>query len=256
MTSFLRLLRRFLISIASIYIGTVLLVAYKQSGMLYHPSHNPVQAQQDGTGLQPWLRKGQIIGFSHEVANPKHIWLMLHGNAGQAQERKYALRVIPADDSLFVVEYPGFGNRAGAPDLHSMTAAAEEAYDTLLEQFPNRPISVIGESMGSGPASMLARESRKPDRIALMVPFDNLVSLAAEKEPYLPVRLILRDRWDNIASLKGYAGRVDVYGGTKDSIIPIEHAKNLAKNVANARFHEFQGEHNDWSVNHYVVLEE
>jgi pimeloyl-ACP methyl ester carboxylesterase len=253
MTSFFRLLRRLLSLLAIFYLGLVVTVGCGQRSILYHPSHNSVPSQSDGSGLVPWRKQGQIIGFSHEVANPKHIWLMLHGNSGQAQGRKYALKVISPGDSLFVVEYPGFGMRAGSPNFNSMNAAAEEAYGLLTEQFPKRPISVIGESMGSGPASFLAREPQKPDRIALVVPFDTLLSIASEKKPYLPVGLILLDRWDNIASLQGYPGRVDVFGAADDSIIPVQHAKNLAAHVANAKFHEFEGDHEDWS--HSVNLE-
>lgn len=253
---FTRVARWVLSLIATGYLGVVVFVGCQQRSLLYHPTHAPIPAQADARGMLPWRKEGRLIGFCREVANPKHIWLMLHGNRGQAQSHSYALNAIPAEDSFFVLEYPGFGTREGSPSFESMNAAAEEAYQTLSERFPERAISVLGESMGSGPASFLARQSRKPERIALVVPFDRLVSIAAEKEPYIPVWLLLQDRWDNIASLQGFQGRVDIYAATDDSVIPIEHAKNLARNVPNAHFHEFKGGHMDWCRNAAVILGE
>jgi len=254
MGRFRRLLRRLISILAASYLGVVLYVGCEQRSLLYHPSHSPIPAQTDGSGLVPWRKEGRLIGFCREVNHPKHVWLMLHGNGGQAQGRRYVLNTIPSDDSFYVVEYPGFGTREGSPTYTSMNAAAEEAYRTLTERFPSQPISVLGESMGSGPASFLAGEPKKPERIALVVPFDRLVSVAAEKRPYLPVSLMLQDRWDNIASLQGYSGRIDIYAAAEDEIIPVEHARNLAKNVANAHLHEFEGGHGDWSHNHAVYL--
>ena len=256
MGRFRRLTRWLLSLLATSYLGLVILVGCEQRSLLYHPSHSPIPTQTDASGLVPWRKDGRVIGFCHEVSNPKHIWLMLHGNAGQAQGRKYALATLPTNDSFYVVEYPGFGTREGSPTFDSMNAAAVEAYQTLSQRFPNQPISVLGESMGSGPASFLSHQSPRPERIALVVPYDRLVSVAAEKKPYLPVSLILQDRWDNIASLQGFQGRIDIYAATEDTIIPVAHARNLAKNVANAHLHEFTGEHNDWSHNHRVVLED
>jgi pimeloyl-ACP methyl ester carboxylesterase len=105
----------------------------------------------------------------------------------------------------------------------------------------------LGESIGSGPASFLACEKVPPDKIVLIVPFDSLLSVASEKFYFLPVRLILRDAWDNIKSLNDFQGPVEIFGATDDSIIPIAHAKRLAAKVAHAHFVEIRGGHNDWS---------
>ena len=44
----------------------------------------------------------------------------------------------------------------------------------------------------------------------LIVPFDNLASVASEHFPFLPVGLLLRDKWDNVAALSRYTGPVDI----------------------------------------------
>src|SRR5512141_1034312 len=108
-----------------------------------------------------------------------------------------------------------------------MNQAASLAYRLLRSLHPNTPVCVLGESIGSGPACALAREQIAPDKIVLVVPFDSLASVASSRFWFLPVRLMLRDAWDNVATLRHYSGPVDIFGATGDTIIPIDHAKAL-----------------------------
>jgi hypothetical protein len=65
---------------------------------------------------------------------------------------------------------------------------------------------------------------------------------------------MLRDAWDNVDSLKHYTGLVEVFGAINDTIIPVEHAKSLAKQIPNAHFTAISGGHNDWSQNSQVKI--
>jgi surfactin synthase thioesterase subunit len=179
---------------------------------------------------------------------------MAHGNGGQAEQRSYMLSCLPPTASLYVVEYPGYGLRAGTPSAESLNAAVAEAYAVLLARFPHQPIGVIGESLGSGPASLLARSTVPPRKIVLIVPFDNLASVAAEHVPLLPARWLLKDRWDNVSALRGFHGPIDVYGAKYDTIIPVRHAERLAERVG-AKFTLMLCGHNDWSSAGVVHLE-
>jgi pimeloyl-ACP methyl ester carboxylesterase len=175
------------------------------------------------------------------------VWLLLHGNAGQAGDRVYALPSFLREDSVFIMEYPGYGMRPGSPSMAAFNAAAEQAYELLKARFPGRPVSVAGESIGSGPASVLARHRPPPDKIVLIVPFDVLSRVARHHVPFVPAELLLRDNWNNIEALRGYRGPVDIFGARDDTIIPVAHARALAASVPSARLHELEGGHNDWA---------
>src|SRR5262245_11696761 len=54
--------------------------------LLFYPSHH-----NSDNGLDRWTHNGEVIGFSRTVESPRNVWLMLHGNAGQAADRTYAL---------------------------------------------------------------------------------------------------------------------------------------------------------------------
>ncbi len=217
-------------------------LAMFEGALLYFPSHSIEQSN-----LVEWSVDGRAIGFARTVADPKMIWLVFHGNAGQANQRGYIVDRLPGGDSVYVMEYPGYGVREGTPSMTSINAAAVEAYAALRRAFPGRGIGVLSESLGSGPASYLCSLPDPPARIVLVVPFDNLLSVARERIWFLPVRLLLRDKWDNVACLSKYAGRVDIYGAAQDNVIPVAHARNLAKSLRGARYNEIACGHNEWA---------
>jgi surfactin synthase thioesterase subunit len=161
---------------------------------------------------------------------------------------------MPDSNSLYVLEYPGYGMREGSPSRNSMNQAASEAYHLLRARYTNTPVCVIGESIGSGPACALAGEKIPPDKIVLVVPFDSLVSVASEHYFFLPVRLLLRDAWDNVEALRHFAGPIDIFGAADDAIIPVAHARRLAKEIPGARFTAITGGHNDWADNEQVKI--
>ena len=237
-------------ALAVIYVAYVAIIGFNQRSFLYFPSHRTAD-----TPLAAWIVHGQLIGYSRVADHPRTIWLMTHGNGGQADGRAYVLNHLARTDSLYVLEYPGYGLRAGEPSKAAMNQAAAEAYEILRTENPSTPIGVIGESIGSGPASFLATLPRPPDKVVLIVPFDTLASVAAEHMPLLPVRLILQDDWDNLAALQAYAGPIDIYGAVFDEVIGFAHAKNLASHLKHARFVEIPGGHNDWSESALVRIE-
>ena len=226
------------------------LFAMFEGSLLYFPSHLPA-----GSDLQEWAVEGKFMGYSHAVKAPRMVWLMFHGNAGQASQPGYIRASLPVTDAVFIMEYPGYGKRDGSPSMKSINAAATEAYAALGRLYPGVPIGVIGESLGSGPASFICSLGNPPGRLVLIVPFDNLVSVAKEHLGFLPVSWLMRDKWDNVAALSKYSGRVDIYGALEDTVIPFPHAKHLAESLPGAKFHEVKGGHNDWSAGNLVRID-
>lgn len=233
---------RLVVGAGLFYLGLVGVVYLFQRSLLYFPRHG-----EPASVLEPWVVGERVIGFRREVAEPETVWLMLHGNAGQAAERDYALQRMSDRDSLYVLEYPGYGKREGSPSRQAINQAAAEAYRLLRQQHPDRPVCVVGESLGSGPACCLAQEEKPPDKIVLMVPFDRLASVAANRFFFLPVRLLFWDAWDNVESLEQYCGPVEIYAATKDLVIPYEHAQALAEQISGARIILMDCHHNEWA---------
>lgn len=112
-----------LLVVAGIYIGIGAIVYVSQRRMMYFPTHGTPTSR-----LSPWFVGGAIFGYARENEAPARVWLMLHGNGGQAAHRDYILSCVPDADAVFVLEYPGYGVRPGAPSRHSIDDAALMAY--------------------------------------------------------------------------------------------------------------------------------
>lgn len=89
----------------------------------------------------------------------------------------------------------------------------------MQARHPGQRISVVGRSLGSGVAAHLAAQ-RPVDRLALVTPFDSLGAVAAGHYPWLPVRLLLRERYDSVAHLRGYGDPLLVLRAGRDEVVP------------------------------------
>ena len=213
-----------------------------QRKLIYFPSHHT-----QSNGLTEWKKGGLLFGYARQVTSPGAIWLFLHGNAGQAADRTYVLPSLPATDSVYILEYPGYGMRPGSPSMTDFNIAARQAYELLRSQYPSTPVCVAAESIGSGPASYLTTLPNPPDKLVLITPFDQLASVAAGHYRFLPVRLLLQDNWDNITALKNYHGQLEIFAAQSDTIVPLSHAKALAASKPSAVLHIIYGDHNEWA---------
>jgi pimeloyl-ACP methyl ester carboxylesterase len=101
---------------------------------------------------------------------------------------------------------------------------------------------------------MLVGEKRPPAKLVLIVPYDELCRVAAGHYPFLPVRLIMRDNWNNVAALASYSGPIDIFAGQHDTVIPVAHAQTLAASRPQAKITIFNGGHNDWAGDLHVRI--
>lgn len=241
------MMMRLLLSCAAAYMVLLTGCALFQRKLLYLPTHLP-----GNNGLAEWRHEGELIGYVRQGESTGTVWLFLHGNAGQAAGRGYVLPSFSATDSVYILEYPGYGTRAGSPSQESFNAAARQAYELLRAL--GRPVCVAAESLGCGPAAFLATNPRPPDKIVLIFPFDTLAAVAAVHYPFLPARMLLRDNWDNVAVLSGYQGPLELFAAEADTVIPISHAMVLAASKPAAVFHVIDGGHNDWATGAKVKI--
>ena len=78
---------------AAVYAAFCVFVGLGQRNLLYFPTHHAADP-----AMLPWTVNGETIGFHRSVPSPQTIWLMMHGNGGQASDRTYALpRMAPTD---------------------------------------------------------------------------------------------------------------------------------------------------------------
>ena len=223
------------------YVVLLLLVAGCQNSILYHPQHGSEEdfiASARRRNIQPWRdAQGRLIGWHRPNPRAANRLVVFHGNAGCAIDRSHYIDAFEslgagADWEVWILEYPGYGSRAGSVGKTAFIEAGRNAVRQLLAT-DSRPLHLLGESIGSGVACALAGEM--PDRIAglaLVVPFARLQEVAREKFRWLPVGLLLRDKFDNIAALAAYRGRVAIVVADSDEVVGAAQGRKLHETYA------------------------
>jgi uncharacterized protein len=197
-----------------------------QRRLLYFPSvftREQVDQMAQEVGLERWTNSaGQFIGLKRP--SPKQpadgSVMIMYGNGSTAVGcEHYAndIQSVAAFD-IFILEYPGYEDRPGSPSQGSLFSAANEAFQMLPN---NRPIYLVGESLGTGVASYLAGTySNKIAGVILISSFDNLTDVAQNHFPLLPVRLLIADRFTSGKNLRQYHGQLGITVDGKDSVVP------------------------------------
>jgi pimeloyl-ACP methyl ester carboxylesterase len=120
-------------------------------------------------------------------------------------------------NAIYLLHYPGYGGSSGNPTENSIFAAALALFDYVHQRHPN--IVVIGRSLGSGAAVRIA-SLRPVTRLVLVTPYDSLGDVAAEHYPYLPVRLLLKDKFESWKYAPHVTVPTRIIVAEKDEVIP------------------------------------
>ena len=153
--------------------------------------------------------------------------LIVYGNASYATGcAHYAddIQGVAAFD-VFILEYPGYADRSGSPSQSSLFQAAGEAFQLLAT---NKPVFVLGESLGSGVAAHLA--GTHPDKVAgavLISPYNRLTDVAQYHVRIFPVKWLLIDRFASEDYLRNYHGPVGMVVDGKDRVVPEKFGRRL-----------------------------
>jgi alpha-beta hydrolase superfamily lysophospholipase len=221
-----------LLTLAVIYLLIVLAAFMLQRQLLYFPAPAPPTAAQLAVaGLHPWpAGEAEAHGFVG-AAQPNPVAgtvLVFHGNAGAAWQRSYYVDALHAlGYRVILAEYPGYGGRSGSPSEAALVADAQETLRIAYAEF-GAPIYLWGESLGSGVAAAVAAAPVAPIAgLALITPWATLPDLAQGLYPFLPVRWLLRDRYDNMRNLAGFMQPVAAVIAERDEIIDPVHAERL-----------------------------
>lgn len=192
----------------------------------------------------------KLHGWYCPVDQPKAVAIFSHGNAGNITNRADEIELWQRHlhVSVFIYDYRGYGRSEGKPNEVGVYEDARAAYRWLHEQkgIPADEIVLRGESIGSAVSLQLALEV--PHRaLILESPFTSAVEMGQITMPWLPVRLLMRNRFDSIGKIGNYHGPVLVTHGTRDSIVPFQMGQRLF-DAANEpkRFYAVRGaDHND-----------
>jgi pimeloyl-ACP methyl ester carboxylesterase len=232
-SSFRRRAVRVLKLLAIIYLLTLTGVLLGQRHLLYFPSRAPVESVIQLAGqsrFTPWEDyTGRVIGWKYigQTNDVRDRILITHGNAGSGLDRISWAETLNLNErfDVYILEYPGYGARPGTPTQRSLCEAADQAFDLISKE---RPVYLLGESLGTGVASYLAGTHAKDvGGVILVAPFHNLGDVAQYHMPIFPAKWMLWDQFPSAEQLRNYRGRLAVLLDGQDTVIPDRFGRKL-----------------------------
>lgn len=177
--------------------------------------------------------------------------IYFHGNAGLLGSRGNVSRYQLLHDAGFnvlAVEYRGYGASvaAGPPTEGGVYADATAAWKHVTTDLGVAPGRVIlyGWSLGSGPATYVAA-THPAAALVTEGGFTSLPDVGAARYPWVPVRYVMRNQFNNLQRARTLAMPWIVFHGRADRDVPFSHGEALAAAARGARLVALAADHND-----------
>ena len=221
-----------------------------QRNLLYHPTENNYSGDQilvsiekvkintqDGIELMSW--------YHNKNVNSYKTILFLHGNAGSLENRIHKINHFKdMNVNFLLVAWRGFSGNKGTPTEKGLYEDAESAVRWLKSKgVRENNIIVYGESLGTGVATEIA-QNKNFAGIILESPFTSMIDAGKDKYPYLPVRLLLKDRYESNKKIKNINSPILIMHGKVDNIVPFHMGKKMYE-LANEPKYSYFSEYDD-----------
>jgi fermentation-respiration switch protein FrsA (DUF1100 family) len=172
----------------------------------------------------------QLHGWYVRHPQPRAEVLYSHGNGEHVALLAKRLQILrdQIGVSVFAWDYRGYGHSQGKPNETNVIPDARVAQLWLANRIGKQPddILLMGRSLGGAVSVALAAEY--PVRgLVLDRTFSRLTDAAAHNFPWLPVRLIMRNRFSSVEKIRNYHGPLLQTHGTADEIVPIAQGRQL-----------------------------
>ena len=168
-------------------------------------------ATADGERLVVWRRA---------AATGRPTILYFQGNGDTLGYRAERMRQFGAQGwGVFMLAWRGFSGSTGEPTEANAVADARLAYATLrAEGIEAGDIVIYGESLGTNIATVVAL-TQEARALILEAPFTSMVDAWRQFAPFLPVGLMMRDRFDTLDVIGGLRRPLLVIHGERDRMV-------------------------------------
>ena len=221
----------FLRNLAAIYIIFIFLVYLFQRKLQYFPdpSEVPLPQGEEYLGLETvdlTTVDGLHITGWHWPGDRTVTLLIFHGNAGHRGHRLNWVRDLQSlGYGVFILDYRGYGGSDGSPTEEGLYRDGEAALQWLQHK-KDPKLVYFGESLGCGVAVELAVR-HPPEALILQSGFSSALAVARKAYPYLPVRLLMKDRYECMEKIQKVSCPLLIIHGERDSLIPIGIGREL-----------------------------
>lgn len=180
--------------------------------------------------------------------DPQGVLLYFHGNAGDLSRwGEIATYFVKKNYDVIIMDYRTYGKSSGNLSEEHLFSDADLFYEYALKFYNEKDITVYGRSLGAAIATQLA-SNRNPKKLLLETPFFNLIDVARNRFPWLPIRSLLKYRFESNRYIKNVSCAISIFHGTEDAVVPYESGRKLFDAIENGqkKFYSIEnGDHND-----------
>ncbi|MAH84910.1 MAG: hypothetical protein CBB68_11525 [Rhodospirillaceae bacterium TMED8] len=223
------------------YVAVVAVMYLFQRHLMYQPRHDIIQPSQNGVKtfsiitllnsddqlLESWFVKPPLA-----KKEPK-VLVYFHGNAGHIGDREAKVQAyINEGIGVLLVGFRGYGRNPGSPSELGFYEDAKTAL-RFLDDLGFTPLNLVlyGESLGTGVAVEVARKyniaGTPVAAVVLEAPFTSMGDAAQEHYPFIPAKLLVRDKYNSIDKIAQLGAPLMIVHGTSDQVVPIHHGQTL-----------------------------
>lgn len=215
-------LRWIIISAASLYLIAVVGMYFLQRQFLYFPRHadkyelkHNFEFKRNNVTLRGWL------------VNPDKQDAMIYygGNAERIDFFIENLKILFPSQSIYFVNYRGYGESDGKPTQKDLYADALAIFDHAHKSHSR--IDLLGKSLGSGIAVYVAA-NRPVHKLALVTPYDSILNVAKAQYRIFPVSLLMEDTYESWKLAPQIRAKTLILSAEHDRLIPARFTDNLA----------------------------
>jgi len=154
--------------------------------------------------------------------------IFFHGNAGSLENRIHKINHFKnININFLLVSWRGFSGNKGKPTENGLYEDARSAVRWLNSKgVPEDKIILYGESLGTGVVVEIAQHKSFAG-IILESPFTSMIDAAKNKYPFLPVGLLLKDRYESNKKIKKIKSPILIMHGKVDNIVSFDMGKKM-----------------------------
>jgi len=221
-----------------------------QRNLLYHPSENNYFGDKLIVNVEKIKIKTkdniELLSWYHRKnLNDYKTILFLHGNAGSLENRIHKINHFNnMKVNFLILAWRGFSGNKGKPTEKGLYEDAKSAVAWLKSKgVKENNIIIYGESLGTGVATEIA-QNKNFAGIILESPFTSMIDAGKDKYPYLPVRLLLKDKYESNKKLRNINSPILIMHGKVDNIVPFHMGKKMYE-LANEPKYSYFSEYDD-----------
>ena len=233
-----------------IYLIILFATYFFQRNLLYHPTENNYFGDELLVSIEKVKIKTkdniELLSWYHSKnINDYKTILFLHGNAGSLENRIHKINHFKdMDINFLLIAWRGFSGNKGKPTEQGLYEDARSAVRWLKSKgILEKNIIIYGESLGTGIATEIA-QNKNFAGIILESPFTSMIDAGKTKYSYLPVKFLLKDKYESNKKIKNIKSPILIMHGKVDNLVPFYMGKKIYE-LANEPKYSYFSEYDD-----------